>query len=242
MKRKRSDSEISFCSSPMLSSPQSNAMDIDMCMSPNYHNFQESTPSHLSSRTRKRFRDNRPAESIVHRTLPKPIDHFLSVHTLTIIIDAEHTLSLLYSAQKQQQIDSIPPNATTIPSTKDSTHQSSLHAFWSLPSKNPSQTSASPSPPINIRLQTQCEDCDANLLANDDNSMDMDIDLCDSTVDFGCSACGKQICNHCSISNLGAERQCLICAGKRRWMGELGVRDRQFLNHFKIGNTDSTLV
>lgn len=249
MKRKRSDSEISFCSSSMLSSPpQSNAMDIDMCMSPDnkYQNFPEITPSHLSSRTRKRFRDNRPSESTIHRTLPTTINHCQSDHTLTSLFETEHTLSLLFSAQKQPHIDPLPPNpmavASTNPRPTDSTHQSSLHAFWALPSQNSSGASTPSSPPVNIRLQTKCEDCDVDLSTNDDNSMDLDFDLCNSSAEFGCSACGKQVCNSCSISNLGAERQCLLCAGKRRWIGGLGVRDMLFLNHFKIGSADSTLL
>jgi len=194
MKRKRSDSEISFSS--ILSSPQSNEMDLDMGVSPTrYQPFREQLPSHLSGRTRKRFRDNRPSEEIIH----------------------QNTLSLLFAAQNQPQIESLPnPTITTIPRPAESSHQSSLHSFWSFPSHN-SSASSSPSPPsFNAPIQTNCEDCDSNVYASDENSMDVDMVLCDTSVDFGCSTCRKVVCNRCSISNLGADRQCLICAGKRK--------------------------
>jgi len=196
MKRKRSDSEISFCSTSILSSPESNEMDIDMCISQMTRQpFRDQTPSHLSSRTRKRFRDNRPSEEIIH----------------------QNTLSLLFSAQTQPQIESLPnPTFSTNPRPAESTHQSSLHSFWSFPSHN-SSASSSPSPPsFSAPVQTNCEDCDSNVFASDENSMDVDMVLCDTSVDFGCSTCRKIVCNRCSISNLGADRQCLICAGKRK--------------------------
>ncbi|KAA8576098.1 hypothetical protein EYC84_006260 [Monilinia fructicola] len=72
LKRKRSESEISTTST-LLSSPlhsnNPNSMHID--------STSIASPSLLSSRTRKRHRDNRPNEETVH----------------------QHTLSLLYSAQ-----------------------------------------------------------------------------------------------------------------------------------------------
>lgn len=30
-----------------------------------------------------------------------------------------------------------------------------------------------------------------------------------------CGACGKPVCSHCSITNLGEQRRCLTCAGRR---------------------------
>lgn len=64
LKRKRSDSEIS--SSSLLSSPLSfNFMDLDPALAT--RSMREFTPSHLSSRTRKRYRDNRPSQETIHR-------------------------------------------------------------------------------------------------------------------------------------------------------------------------------
>lgn len=45
--------------------------------------------------------------------------------------------------------------------------------------------------------------------------VDMDIDIYANDADYACTVCGKQVCHRCAISNLGADRRCLICAGKR---------------------------
>jgi hypothetical protein len=79
-------------------------------------------------------------------------------------------------------------------------------------------------------FQTQnCEDCDASL--NGEGSGDsMDVDMMmDIDMDGGshaCTNCGKQVCHSCAVSNLGAQRMCLNCAGKKKvsfgglsWMG-----------------------
>jgi hypothetical protein len=48
--------------------------------------------------------------------------------------------------------------------------------------------------------------------------MMMDIDMNGSN--HGCMNCGKQVCHSCAVSNLGAERMCLNCAGKKKaWSG-----------------------
>lgn len=239
MKRKRSESELSFCNSSRLSSPQLNAMDIDMCMSPcsTYQSHQDTTQSHLPSRTRKRFRDNRPSEAAIHR-MPLPTANIAPNLPLTMLHETDNTLSLLYAAQKQAHVDPIPSttmNTDIIP--PDTTSQTSLHTFWAdLPSQISNKTSSPSPPPVKIRYQTNCEDCNTSLfITNEETSMDVDFDLCGTSFDYGCSACNKQVCDHCSISNLDAHRQCLKCAGKRRWIGGLGVRDRLFLNHFQIG-------
>jgi hypothetical protein len=67
LKRKRSDSEISNSSSSILSSPPPlNLMDISSS-SPSISPFlRDINTPHLSSRTRKRFRDNRPSEAKIH--------------------------------------------------------------------------------------------------------------------------------------------------------------------------------
>lgn len=62
VKRKRSDSELSFSSSATLYSPPRGA---GKCTTPTYR--VGCTPLHLPSRTMKRFRDNRPSDVEVHR-------------------------------------------------------------------------------------------------------------------------------------------------------------------------------
>ncbi|KAH8669652.1 hypothetical protein BGZ60DRAFT_39136 [Tricladium varicosporioides] len=216
LKRKRSDSEISTSSS-MLSSPLSanNFMSID---SYNSNQPQISTPSLFSSRTRKRHRDNRPSEAEVH----------------------QHTLSLLFSAQQNQ-----PPQPQNIPiaplpsSAQSQGQQSNLHSFWALPStaRHTSPASSSSVSLINTPITsganncffqpTNCEDCDASLQMDNTDAMDldvmMDIDMNGGNCpNFACTSCGKQVCHGCAVSNLGAERKCLMCAGRKRWVGGLG--------------------
>ncbi|EPE27500.1 hypothetical protein GLAREA_04291 [Glarea lozoyensis ATCC 20868] len=225
LKRKRSDSEIS-CSSSLLSPPpeQSNSMVMDSFQSPQNR---ISTPSLFSSRTRKRHRDNRPSEEDVH----------------------QHTLSMLYTAQRNNHASNVHipgSSASALPvpvipsSDKHPARQSSLHSFWRLP-PNPRQASpssifsnsASTSPLTSSANRaffeaSNCEDCDASLNPTDDgNAMDVDMAM-DTTMDgqlsHACTACGKQVCHRCAISNLGADRKCLMCAGskKQQWVGGLG--------------------
>jgi hypothetical protein len=245
LKRKRSDSEISTTSS-ILSSPlsSSNYMNID-----GFHSQKPiATPSLFSSRTRKRHRDNRPSESDVHRM---PSSFLPAAQSLTAP-STEHTLSLLFSAQQQHpqsQFQSPSPfpsqshshpiaSIPSIPSSNETTQQSSLHSFWAIPSArhgSPSSNSSTSSssntpdtaPMINSFFQaTNCEDCDASLNPQDnDDAMDVDM-IMDIDMDGGnhaCTSCGKQVCHSCAVSNLGAERKCLNCAGKKQgWVGGIG--------------------
>lgn len=71
-----------------------------------------------------------------------------------------------------------------------------------------------------------CEDCDASLNPeNNGEAMDVDVML-DVNIAEGpnhaCTGCGKQVCHGCAVSNLGADRKCLMCAGKKKWVGGLG--------------------
>lgn len=54
---------------------------------------------------------------------------------------------------------------------------------------------------------------------------DMDVDVRIGGGDYACEACGKQVCGGCAVSNLGVERKCLMCAGKKTWVGGLGWVD-----------------
>ncbi|RDW75883.1 hypothetical protein BP5796_06704 [Coleophoma crateriformis] len=191
LKRKRSDSEISTTSSLLSSPPGAYNISLDM-------DTQTSTPSLFSSRTRKRYRDNRPDENAIH----------------------QNTLSLLFSAQQSQSQSqphpqpqpqpqsqsrplNLPPCAfqnlanVPVPAT-----QASLHSFWTLPkarsaSNDFSASSASSTPSHAPFIQaTNCEDCDAALsLDHDAMDVDMDIDVMTAgggAENWGCAACGKQ--------------------------------------------------
>lgn len=227
IKRKRSDSEISRSGS-LLSSPPSNMMAIDSFQFPDH---QIHTPSLFSSRTRKRHRDNRPSEEDVH----------------------QHTLSLLFSAQQGSQSHTsqfqpapvqppipAPTGAVLSTSFRRNHQQSSLHSFWPIPnaretspSSNASNSSAGTPTAVSMSSffsATNCEDCDAPLDTEDSQVMDadmmMDIDNTGGS-HYGCTRCGKPVCSRCSVSNLGAERKCLLCAGRQnRWISGVSWMDQ----------------
>lgn len=206
-----------------------------------------SVPSHLPSRTMKRFRDNRPSDSEVYRKsdpgaklgCPCVLTHSAS--------PTEHTLGLLYSAQnrpsaslndQRQQLQH--PLHVAKPSahaeyraqSRNGGQQRSLHSFWNLPAPAPtastsslasspaSSASSSPYPAFAPRsAPTHCEDCGTELGGGEDDAM-MDIDGGGLGAQaHACGACGKAVCFSCSISNLGEHRRCLACAGPRGWAG-----------------------
>lgn len=247
IKRKRSDSEISTTSS-LLSSPSSGHA---MSMNVDSMDAQINTPALFASRTRKRHRDNRPDENIIHRTL------LLRSHsTIKLTCYAENTLSLLFSAQQSshnegqshvQPINLPPPAFQNLANTPviPSPNQSSLHSFWTLPkqrsfsspssidSSNASTPNSTPTPNHMSYFQpSNCEDCDASLNGSGGDAMDvdqMDVDMVIGGENYGCSSCGKQVCRQCAVSNLGAERRCLGCAGQgqrgKMWEGGIGWVD-----------------
>jgi hypothetical protein len=147
---------------------------------------------------------------------------------------AEHTLSMLYSAQRNQQLPHTPSqilHASIL--TNNGIQQTSLHSFWALPSRTSSCASSdagASSPSSAIMCQAaNCEDCETPLLSADGDAMDidMDIDVQGTALDYACSRCQKLVCHRCAISNLGADRRCLMCAGKRMWVGGIGWIDQE---------------
>ena len=99
LKRKRSDSEIS-CSSSLFSSPPapSNFMVIDTFRCPQNT---IATPALFSSRTRKRYRDNRPSEEDVHRKPPREVPHCNSALT---IICRTHAISSVHRTAESERV------------------------------------------------------------------------------------------------------------------------------------------
>ncbi|KAM0255114.1 hypothetical protein ACHAQJ_006118 [Trichoderma viride] len=160
-----------------------------------------SVPANLHSRTLKRYRDNRPSDDEVH----------------------QHTLGLLYSAQQrppQQQFQApIVAPLEPVPSSDESPNsQQSLHRFWSIGSE-PSSGSSSPGIANPAAPPTSCEDCGSALAGGNDDEMDVDSRAAEDTA---CGACGKHVCFSCSVSNLGEQKRCLQCAGRRVWIGGIG--------------------
>lgn len=139
---------------------------------------------------------------------------------------------MLFQAQKHPQpfqeepIDT--PMATATPSNS---RQSSLHSFWSLPTRLASRPSSShiqphiQSPPFPPPQNINCFSCDVRLVNEDGDAMDIDAGVEAGFSDFYCSQCHKPVCHSCSIPSLGAQRHCLGCAPRleqKRWVGGLG--------------------
>ncbi|RFU78708.1 hypothetical protein TARUN_3496 [Trichoderma arundinaceum] len=210
LKRKRSASEL--CSPP---SADNSMMDV-------------SAPANLHSRTLKRYRDNRPSDEEVHRKFYEwRAHHHLSTPNSSSCAPAEHTLGLLYSAQQRQQgqphpqdpiAAHLPPPQQPAPSAENPDSQQSLHRFWNI-SSEPSSGSSSPGIANPSVPPTSCEDCGSSLAGGNDDEMEVDSGAVEDTA---CGACGKHVCFSCSVSNLGEQKRCLQCAGRRVWIGGIG--------------------
>ncbi|KAM0441151.1 hypothetical protein ACHAPT_000456 [Fusarium lateritium] len=186
-KRKRSVSEL--CSSPSsVSSFDSPPRATNGLTNP--FAVMAATPIHLHSRTLKRFRNSRPSEVEVH----------------------QRTLNLLFSAQSQQHAMPAPDQLQSQHQTSRSqSTQQSLHRFWNI-SSTPSTTSNPTSTTQPEFVPSDCEDCGTSLGGSSGDEMDVDGF---ETEDHTCGACGKHVCFGCSISNLGEQRRCLQCAGRK---------------------------
>ena len=141
---------------------------------------------------------------------------------------------MLFEAQKQLQSEPAIQEDVSMATGMAPSHsrQSSLHSFWSLPTRPASRPSSShqflltqqielPTPP---QEAISCSSCDALLISQDGDSMDLDdIDITAGLSNFNCANCHRPFCHNCSISNLGSQRHCLRCAPtQKRWVGGLG--------------------
>jgi hypothetical protein len=156
----------------------------------------------------------------------------------SLILPVENTLKMLYSAQQHhhdqsQHHEQISQQTTTSQlamASSRSLGQRSLHAFWKIPS--PATLPDMLPPPIEKAAlalangQASCEDCGTRIPANEDDTL-MEIDgYPDITAGASqCVACAKVVCGSCSVSNMGADPRCLVCAGRRdvRWSREQGI-------------------
>lgn len=169
-------------------------------------------------------------------------------HTLDLLYSAQHRQQQQPQHQQhdpmlllqEQQIQAQAPAhaAAALPAVSN---QPSLHSFWNLGGGRPSPASAStlasvptPLPPCSSSAAhhpapIHCEDCGAGLTGgggDDDGDMMMDVDPGSGGGSDAegriCGACGKAVCFSCSVSNLGEQRRCLACAGRRVWVGGIG--------------------
>ncbi|KAI1857159.1 hypothetical protein JX265_011360 [Neoarthrinium moseri] len=248
LKRKRSESELSLssCGTAFSSPPRPDASHAGMDLTSPTPSCRSgmATPSHLPSRTMKRIRDSRPSDEEVHRKFYEWRAHHQHQHRRggsrgsCAAMTTERTIDMLFSAARKTQAQTQPQpqyqqdDRQSAPQPQQQ-QQASLHAFWNIPA--PTQSADSTwgvvSPPridtASLYAPSNCEDCGQGLRGGD-GSDDMDVDMdgdglgADTTETTGCAGCGKHVCTHCSITNLGQQRQCLICAGKKVWVGGLG--------------------
>lgn len=155
----------------------------------------------------------------------------------------ENTLQMLYRAQQRpqqpQHVFSPPPAASPSIAPPPVSHaqpcspaapapaqsQRSLHSFWDIPSRQqpPPAPGLSPAlgPPVDafVDQPTTCDDCGVEL-GGEDAAVDDGYGF--ETYISSCSTCCKAVCFSCSVSNLGEQRRCLVCAGKedkqKRWV------------------------
>lgn len=160
----------------------------------------------------------------------------------------ENTLQMLYRAQQRTQqpqhvlsppsanstsiapspVSSAQPRSPAAPAPSQSS-QRSLHSFWDIPSRQqpppaPVLSSAlGPSVDALVDHPTTCDDCGVEL-GGEDAAVDDGYGF--ETYISSCSLCNRAVCFSCSVSNLGEQRRCLVCAGKedtrKRWVGTTG--------------------
>ncbi|MCJ1440350.1 MAG: hypothetical protein MMC23_000833 [Stictis urceolatum] len=179
--------------------------------------------AHLHSRTRKRFRDNRPDETSIH----------------------ESTLSKLFLAQRPSHAPTPSPIPSTIPrpssmssTTSARSQQASLHSFWAIPHRPTTSPSTNFTPPAFASLnhtadlanfggsfsalenRRKCEDCDSWMGAGE--GMDLDMDGMGGEGE-DCRSCGRTVCAMCAVVEVGVGRECLGCKTRpRRLAGGIG--------------------
>ncbi|KAI1334049.1 hypothetical protein F5Y15DRAFT_314997 [Xylariaceae sp. FL0016] len=231
LKRKRSESEMSFASSSTISITSASPTPSDSATCTSVHPMAMPYKTLVDSRTIKRYRNNRPEDAIVHREFYKWPAHLYRPYYASHFshaVSAERTLDMLYTAQRAQcQPTSAqpfePPLTNTPIAAELGRPQASLHSFWNLPKPAMSSMPSSQRPMSTMSFcdATSCDDCGQALgrAASDDT---MDVDTFDVDVPTNCVVCRKNVCSHCSITNLGEERRCLKCAGRKVWVGGVG--------------------
>ncbi|KAF2279367.1 uncharacterized protein EI97DRAFT_430447 [Westerdykella ornata] len=233
LKRKRSTDSSPISTSSSLASlssdshPQTpfpsaypSAMDADSCSKTPF-NFNVEwgarksawEAADLGCRTRKRWRDNRPDERVVHET----------------------TLQKLFAAQRNQRQHHspepiLPPSQAPVPTTPAPVQRSTLHSFWNI--------GAPPVHPPSLMLPQhrhaqvapsswdapRCAECDTSLLPSEGLDGAADVDMMDlggigsggdgALAQFACGECGKNVCSMCAV--VGETRCCLQCATSGR--------------------------
>jgi len=141
----------------------------------------------LNSRTRKRYRDNRPDEQSIY----------------------QYTIAKLFGAQKPRA-----PEATTVIQTKELkptpvVHQPTLHSFWNIPpSRHDSPVSIADRQFVSQPSIVECEECFVTI--TNIQSIDDSLVIPFATDDAKCETCQRVVCYDCAVGGIGS-RQCVSC-------------------------------
>ena len=234
VKRKRSDSGTSPSSStatfPSRDPSSSPCPDISMVDDASFSaqpiHYPKILSSRLNSRTRKRFRDNRPNQSEIHGTyLLQCIRYAFAPFPpsrLTTFSLATTYERLFLAARSPPPIEHS--TASQIMNTRPSPpqRQSSLHNFWPIASSTPAVSEPiMAEAPVNVA----CEDCEASLPAQDSDICMGGVDAgATEGADYACRSCGRNVCGTCAIVEIGEGRECLQCriSPRKKWVGGIG--------------------
>lgn len=169
LKRKRS--------SPTISSPASIASDATSASPPpfsfQHHNqpielshkptwlsptYDDQPQQHLNSRTRKRYRNNRPDEKSVYG-VSCWLGAVIDMSSLADVCRcAANTITMLYAAQKQLTVAStVPLEKTTTPPPEPvqlPAQRTTLHSFWRIP--QPPPATSMPTDPCAHDASSKC--------------------------------------------------------------------------------------
>lgn len=223
LKRKRSTTLLSSpLSNTTASSPPSSSSPIPLFYTankpvtplPSKANWPSSFYTFEPSRTRKRHRDDRPAEALIHGQCW--IGAVIQMSTLADVCRvAASTINRLYQAQRERpQVEPVVSCTATqqeqqIGASAAQEQRSTLHRFWKIeqpPVANGIVDLAmmGNGTAMDAPGHARCEDCDGGLQSDD--AMDLDGSWGEKT----CYSCRRSICDSCAV--LGDERVCMACA------------------------------
>lgn len=148
--------------------------------------YDDQPQQNLNSRTRKRYRNNRPSEQFV-----EGVSCWLgAVMEMSSLADvcrcAASTIAKLFAAQKQ--LTSQPTTTTTPPPEPEQLppQRTTLHSFWRIPQPPPMTLAGICGQETD---KSRCENCEQLSRHDDDNAMD--IDEIFGSKDMACQSCQR---------------------------------------------------
>lgn len=196
-----SDATTQSSSPPPFSYQQTRPIELSHKPTWSFPTYEDQPHQHLNSRTRKRYRNNRPDEQSVYG-----VSCWLgAVMNMSSLADvcrcAASTITKLYAAQKQltntASICSSPPTTPPAEPEQLPPQRTTLHSFWRIP-QPPPQTS-------------MAMECQQDVDMSHDAPREDDVSQIDNAMDIDetCHSCQRWIRNSRTVGNL---RVCRTCA------------------------------